>query len=198
MEFSASVIRSCSAYLRKNLWCACHNRTKSPKQIANGTNPRTETRNSPKFFGTCRGTTRSVSASPKITSLKISTREIAIPRRRKPVSMCRSESGMGIVASKSWSSPYCNVARTWFRSCPIFQVQNRGHKVAQRHPNVAANAFLERGVILCAAENVGHQLAKHRAALQELHHARSDGRAQKSSTIKPPNDSRRKCKFRSK
>src|SRR5262249_56546472 len=137
MEFSASVIRSCSAYLRKNLWCACHNRTKSPKQIANGTNPRTETRNSPKFFGTCRGTTRSVSASPKITSLKISTREIAVPRKRKPVSVCRSESWIAIVASKKLLSSRCDhVARAWFRSHAVFQVQNRGHKIAEGHSNV--------------------------------------------------------------
>src|SRR5215475_151232 len=99
MEFSASVVRSCSAYLRKNLKCACHNREKSPKQIANGTNPRTETRNSPKFFGTCRETTSSVSANPKITSLKTSRREIPVPRKRNPFSFRVSASGKGIVAS---------------------------------------------------------------------------------------------------
>src|SRR5215468_10642894 len=126
MEFSASVVRSCSAYLRKNLWCACHNREKSPKQIANGTNPRTETRNSPKFFGTCRGTTRSVSASPRITSLKISTREIGVPLRFGYEHCC---------FQKVWSSPYCNIGRAWFCSCAVFQVQNRGHKIAQRNPN---------------------------------------------------------------
>src|SRR5262244_3532878 len=148
MEFSASVVRSCSAYLRKNLWCACHNREKSPKQIANGTNPRTETRNSPKFFGTCKGTTSSVSASPKITSLKISTREIAVPRMRKPVSVCRSESGRDIVASKGlWSSSYGNVASARFRSRAVFEVQNRAYKIAEGHSDVAADAFLERRIV---------------------------------------------------
>src|SRR5262249_44113727 len=117
---------------------------------------------------------------------------------RKPVSVFRSESSRDIVASKElWSSSYGNVAGAWFRSRGVFEVQNRGHKIAEGHSDVAADAFLERRIVLRAAKNVRHQLAEHGTALEELHHASSDRGPEECTAIKAANDARGKRQLRS-
>src|SRR5882724_2729403 len=50
------------------------------------------------------------------------------------------------------------------------------------------DALLERGVILCTAENIGHDLTKNGTTAEELHHARGDGSAEKGATVKTADD----------
>src|SRR5882757_4186113 len=129
--------------------------------MANGTKPRTETRNSPKFFGTCSETTSSVRARPKITSLNTSRREITVPRRRNPFSMRSSWCERGIVASQFLLDlTDCYVSRPRLSGGAGFQIQDRRDELAQRHSHMAPQAFLQAGVVLRAAENISHQLAE--------------------------------------
>ena len=57
------------------------------------------------------------------------------------------------------------------------------------------DSLLERGVVLSAAENVGHDLAENCAAAEELHHASGDRGTEKRSAIKAANDARSEFKF---
>src|SRR5260221_13456829 len=77
----------------------------------------------------------------------------------------------------------------------IFHVQYRSHEVAERHAKMAGHALLQRGVVLRAAENIGHDLPENSAAAEKLNHPRGDGGAQKRSAIEAPNDARREFQF---
>src|SRR5215470_11272672 len=55
------------------------------------------------------------------------------------------------------------------------------------------HALLEGGVVLGAAENVGHELPENGTATHELNHARGYGGAKKAAAVKPPYDPR--CKL---
>src|SRR2546427_1673539 len=63
---------------------------------------------------------------------------------------------------------------------------------------MAPESPLQAGVILRAAEQIAHQLPEHRAAGQELNHARRDCTAQERSAIKTPHDARREFQFSAK
>src|SRR6266481_9074261 len=63
---------------------------------------------------------------------------------------------------------------------------------------MAPESPLQAGVILRAAEQIAHQLPEHRAAAQELNHARRDRTAQERSAIKTPHDARREFQFSAK
>src|SRR3984957_1546987 len=78
------------------------------------------------------------------------------------------------------------------------EVQNRRNKFANGNAQVTPEAAFEAGVILTAAEEVADQLPKNRAAPHQLHHTRSDGRAQNRATIETPDDARSKFQFRGK
>src|SRR6266851_4057780 len=60
---------------------------------------------------------------------------------------------------------------------------------------MAPESPLQAGVILCAAEEIAHQLPKHRAAAQELNHARGDRTSQEGATIETPHDARSELQF---
>src|SRR6267143_3680356 len=60
---------------------------------------------------------------------------------------------------------------------------------------MAPESALQAGVILCAAEQITHQLPEHRAAAQELNHSRRDRTTQERSTVETPHDSRRELQF---
>src|SRR6266436_8814744 len=78
------------------------------------------------------------------------------------------------------------------------QIQDAGDKFADGDPQVAPESALQAGVILRAAEQIAHQLPEHRAAAQELNHARRDRTAQERSAIKTPHDARREFQFSAK
>src|SRR5438105_4527826 len=60
---------------------------------------------------------------------------------------------------------------------------------------MAYDALLERGIVLRAAENIGHNLAENRAAAEELHHARGDGGTEECATVKAAHDARGEFQF---
>src|ERR1700746_3019251 len=57
------------------------------------------------------------------------------------------------------------------------------------------DALLERGVILCAAENIGHDLAEDGAATHKLNHARGDCGAEESAAIEATHNAGGEFKF---
>src|SRR5216683_1693113 len=75
------------------------------------------------------------------------------------------------------------------------EVQDAGDELADGDPQVAPESPLQAGVILRAAEQIAHQLPEHRAAAQELNHARRDRTAEERSTIETPHDACRKLQF---
>src|SRR5438045_3561308 len=75
------------------------------------------------------------------------------------------------------------------------QIQDARDKFANGDPQVAPESALQAGVILRAAEQIAHQLPEHRAAAQELNHARRDRTAQERSTIETPHDACRELQF---
>src|SRR5579859_2266138 len=162
--------------------------------MANGRKPRMETRSSLKFLGTCRETTRRVSARPKITSLKTSRRDIAVPRRRNPLSVRCSVCERDI--AKTPRLPDGNFSRPRLFRWTAFQIQNGGNKFTQGHAHVTPQALFQARVILRAAEDVRHQLTEDGAAAKELDHASGDGSSEKRSAIKAANDAGGKFKFR--
>src|SRR5713101_1273219 len=83
------------------------------------------------------------------------------------------------------------------RACPgrAIEAQDAGDELADGDPQMAPESPLQAGVILRAAEQVAHQLPEHRAAAQELHHARRDRTAQERSAIETPHDARRELQF---
>src|ERR1700756_953927 len=60
---------------------------------------------------------------------------------------------------------------------------------------MAYNALLECGVVLRAAENIGHNLAEDGAAAKELHHASGDHGAEESAAIEAAHDARGEFEF---
>src|SRR5712664_1912610 len=79
--------------------------------------------------------------------------------------------------------------------CRAIEVQDAGDELADGDPQVAPESPLQAGVILRAAEQIAHQLPEHRAAPQELHHARRNRTTQDRSAIKTPHDARRELQF---
>src|SRR5258706_1263717 len=70
----------------------------------------------------------------------------------------------------------------------ILDVQHGCHEVAERHSQMPGYALLERGVVLRAAENIGHDLAENGAAAKELHHASGDRSAEERAAIEAAYD----------
>src|SRR6266852_9724284 len=66
------------------------------------------------------------------------------------------------------------------------KIQNAGNELAERPAQMAQHPLLQRTVILRAAKQIAHQLAKYRVTLQELHHARGYRAAQKRAAIETP------------
>src|ERR1700739_3713526 len=60
---------------------------------------------------------------------------------------------------------------------------------------MAHDALFERGVVLRAAENIGHDLAEDGAAAKELHHASGDCGAEESAAIDAAHDARGEYEF---
>src|SRR5258708_4875108 len=79
------------------------------------------------------------------------------------------------------------------RACPgrAIEAQDAGDEFADGDPQMAPESPLQAGVILRAAEQVAHQLPEHRAAPQELNHARRNRAAKERSAIETPHDARR-------
>src|SRR6267143_3051551 len=75
------------------------------------------------------------------------------------------------------------------------KIPDAGDKFADGNPQVAPESPLQAGVILRPAEKIAHQLPEHRAAPQELNHARRNRAAQERSAIKTPHNARRELKF---
>src|SRR5713101_566227 len=82
-------------------------------------------------------------------------------------------------------------------ACPgrAIEAQDAGDEFADGDPQMAPESPLQAGVILRAAEQVAHQLPEHRAAPQELNHARRNRTTQERSAIKTPHDARRELQF---
>src|SRR5713226_3196420 len=76
------------------------------------------------------------------------------------------------------------------------EAQHAGDKFAHGDPQVAPESPFQAGVILRAAEQIAHQFPEHRAAPQELNHARGDRAAEKGATIKTPHNACRKLQLR--
>src|SRR5947209_5395482 len=75
------------------------------------------------------------------------------------------------------------------------QAQHTGDELADSDSQVAPKPSLQAGVILCAAEEVAHQLSEHWAAAHKLHHSRCYRAAQERSTIEATHDARRELQF---
>src|ERR1700682_5712337 len=75
------------------------------------------------------------------------------------------------------------------------EAQDAGDELADGDSQMAPESPLQAGVILRAAEQIAHQLPEHRAAAQELNHARRDRTAQERSTIEAPHDACRELQF---
>src|SRR5712692_3158538 len=75
------------------------------------------------------------------------------------------------------------------------EVQDAGNEFADGDPQMAPESPLQAGVILSAAEKIAHQLPEHRAAAEELNHARGDRASQEGATIETPHDARRELQF---
>ena len=58
------------------------------------------------------------------------------------------------------------------------EVEDAVDELAQSAAEMAENALLQRGVVLRATEQIGEQLAEDGVALEKLHHAGGDGRAE--------------------
>src|ERR1700676_839890 len=76
------------------------------------------------------------------------------------------------------------------------EIEHAGDKFTQGEAQMAPEAAFQTGVVLCAAEKVAHQLPEHRAAPQELHHARRHGGAQERSAVKAAHDASGELQFR--
>src|SRR5260370_41599089 len=76
------------------------------------------------------------------------------------------------------------------------ETQNAGDEFADGDSEVPPESPLQAGVILRAAEEIAHQLTKHRAAPHELHHARGHRAPQKRSSIETPHDACRELQLR--
>src|SRR5580658_206867 len=75
------------------------------------------------------------------------------------------------------------------------QVQDAGDEIAHGDSELAPKAAFETAVILRAAKEIAHQLAKYRAAAHELDHACCNGGAQERAAIEAAHDARGKFQF---
>src|SRR5262249_1199128 len=156
------------------------------KQTAEAVKEGVGERKSLKLRGMASETTSSTRAIPKTTSLKTSSLVMASPRRRKLSSVggfwerIRSRAGSEARARLGERER----TRTGLGDRMV-HVQNRGDEVAERHAQMADHPLLEGGVVLSAAENVGHQLPEDGTAAHELNHARGDGSAKERAAVKP-------------
>src|SRR5713101_5902814 len=76
------------------------------------------------------------------------------------------------------------------------ETQNARDKYTNRDAQMPPESPLQAGVILRPAEEIAHQLTKHRAAPHELHHARGHGAPQERSPVESPHDACRELQLR--